>query len=510
MSITIPAIGTDGTEFAEDVNDALAELDARHDKNDFSSRPAPGNHGHYFIATWAGTTITRLYFDNGTTWVCPTDPPGVFNPLDVGADPTALTSSRDAVLDCLDAAASMWTGAPEGTGTVKGEVQWTAGQYKISGGDIELPIIMKMSGVGGSNGQGFAGQAQVIVAFDTGGFVTIGSQSAFTQWDGLYVISNDGQALRANTGAGPGVFKNCTFRSLGTNEPAVEHDNTFLAFYENCAFECKDQTATSKSVRILTSAVADGDGGGNVDEGWNFEFHYCVFINGGLRWDIHDAHPGNRVYGPLIVKHCVGEGFAESNALVTIAATGTTSPFVGPIEVTYSYMDDSGNNCDLLRLIAESSGTLNANYGIDLRGSNPTNGGYHLNSVEPSTGFAVFDGAIIDAQDGRVVHWSEATGGGRVILRAMVLGDRVRASVAEYGIKDEAHSRMYVFADGTIHRSDGVATPENKVIDGIGHGSPVGVVVAGLGSKYVDEDTGDWYRKTGGAGTSSGWSLANP
>ena len=40
-----------------------------------------------------------------------------------------------------------------------------------------------------------------------------------------------------------------------------------------------------------------------------------------------------------------------------------------------------------------------------------------------------------------------------------------------------------------------------------GTGSPEGVVDAAVGVKWVDESSGDWYRKTTPLGTLTGWVL---
>lgn len=467
-------------------------------QGDITTRPAAGNQGTFFIATWAGTTITRLYMDNGTDWVVPTDPPGTFNPLDYGADPTAATSSRQAVIDCLDAASEMWTGAPYVSGAVGGEVQWTAGQYTIDGGDIELPLIMGMTGVGGSGGV-FAEQNQVVIAFSTGGFVTSASQSSFTTWRGLFVLSGNGTPLRANRGAGPGVFRDCSFRATGSGDPAVQIDNAFLSYFDNCGFQCKDQTAGSASVEIITSAA-----GGY--EGWNFEFHYCVFNHGGLVWDIDARHPGNRVYGPLIVHHCLGENFANGNALVTIQSSGVTSPDVGKIAVTYSYMDDSGAGCDVLRLKALSSGSLTAFYGIDVTGSSPSNSGAHVAAVEPSTGFAEFDGVASLSEANLTVVWSAGAVGGRVASFVNVVGDRASAGVAQYRIKGDAHNRVSHRADGSELLGFGVAT--EVIYRGACSGSPEGVITSSPGG-FAQSDTGVVYVKATGTGN-TGWVVVDP
>lgn len=493
---TVPAVGAAGPMWATDVRNVLRKLTGG---GALADRPAPGTRGQFYIASWAGTTITRLYYDNGTSWVAPGDAPGVFNPLDYGADPTAATDSRSAVLACIDATvAGIATGLPYGDGVVFGEIQWTAGQYLIDGGDISLPnaVQIKMSGVGGGNGT-FAWQRQPIINFSTGGFVLDGSQSSFLTWENLSIIGSNGNALRCDGGSGPGIMRNCTIRSVTTGIAAMQIDNAFWGFFDNTTFHAPDTSTPSVLIR------SDGtSGSGNKNEGWLFQWMNCRFQLAGIRWDINGNMASGIVGFGTTLHFCVGENFGANTALLHVRNThATTGTSIRTISINGSYVDDSPATVDLVKVEAVGSGQMAVD-AIHIVNSRHGNSGYHVNFVETGGGAAYCNALFCN--ESPVINFG--TPNGSKVNGVTMIGDRASAAALRY-VKGDAAARRYDRADGNSLHGYGVTAP--TVFDGINAGTPEGVVTSGIGGTCRDTTNGQLYYKLSGTGN-TGWVIIDP
>lgn len=81
-----------------------AALNSGFATGDLSARPAAGTAGAYYIATWAGTVHSRLYYDDGSDWLPVSGSSSEVNVLDYGADPTGAATSTAAFNAALAAA----------------------------------------------------------------------------------------------------------------------------------------------------------------------------------------------------------------------------------------------------------------------------------------------------------------------------------------------------------------------------------------------------------------------
>lgn len=478
---------------ATNVQDAIVEAAGLFGA--FDDRPDAGIGNRYYIATWAGTTITRLYYDNGTDWIVPTDAAGIFNPLDYGADPTAATGSRAAYLACQTAATTNMAAGPYGDGNTYGEIQWTAGQYNIEGGDVTLPtgISFKQSAVGGGRGT-FAWQRQVVITFDTGGFVLDGSQSSFLTWEGLEVISLDGNALRCDGGAGPGILRDCTLRSVTTGFAAMQLDNVFWGYFDNVGFEAPD--TSTPSVLIQSDSTS---GAGNKNEGWIFKWENCRFEKAGVLWET-SVTVANLLGQSTSMDTCVGENFGAGGVLMHIVGNhATLATHHEGVRMIASYCDDSNADHDLLRFENTGAGSFTIE-DVHVENSRGGTSGYDVRFLETGAGACFSNNLQVDNPT-RVLL---GTAVGVSINGVIAVGDRTTAVVHRTRVKGDTHDRYWLRGDGNILRGPGTANP--TVFFGTNAGTPEGSVTSGVGGFCTDITNGEAYIKQTGTGN-TGWDL---
>lgn len=473
-----------------------------------SNRPVAGNEGAYYIASWAGTTITRLYRDNGTDWVSVLDPFGVFNPLDYGADPTGATDSKAAFEAAIAAAQSdLMTGLPYEAGTVQGAiVEVTAGQYKISS-SIFFPggkeLILR--GVGG---QATRQLAVPVIVFTTGGFIIQDGQAYGFEFDHLEIIGITAPAITATsatitTKCGT-IIRNCLLRSTGTGVPALKLSNVFDCNAYNSTFRSPD--SSTPSILIESGSVF-----GFGVQGWMFRFHECLFEENGIRWDCSGLNSTVPGIGCGIYD-CITENFDANTALLHVRNTHATDAFTWyGIEILNTDHYDSADPVDLVKLETLGSGTLFTG-AIHIRKCGIAGAGQYVRAVKTGTGEVRPDFILIEGRQQITNHmtWAGAGGGSGAMSHGSGSGWFYEsAPVSTVGValatsvNGEAQKRFTLDAKGFMRWSlDGAAAP--SIVHGVFNGTPEANVTSSPAGFVVDGSTGIAYIKVTGVGN-TGW-----
>lgn len=479
----------------------------------FSARPAASEAGRIYTATWTGTTYRRRYYDTGTTWVALGDPPGTFNVLDYGADPTGVADSRAAIIATITAALAneVDTGRGQSFDMVAGVVEFPPGVYWCSASIVLSDLVVDtkarhlwMRGTGGhASTATFAKPGCALINFATTnassgnvvGFVqravpTLGS-TITVRWDNLAIFGapavtvNDDGSAENNVG---GWFTGCAFRSFTAGTAPVVLNDGFWSYFEHCAFNAPD---TSTPSLLLTAGVVSTN-----FLTWDIYVTRCVLGNGGVRFDI-DGATSAAVGLNVVVDGTTTENFAGLPLLHVRNTHATDSVTCYPIKVSGGYhYDAAGFDNDLIRLETLGTGSLTVS-GIFIDGGNVSALGHHVHTV--GAGSVVLTRVLILGQ-APSLQLDAPTGSGRGVMgqvagsgwQYIAASSADNAYALETKVTGEAQPRARITADGFLRRGLGAATPD--VIFAVGAGSPNGVVSAAVGSIYQRTD--------GGAGTS--------
>lgn len=465
----------------------------------FAARPAAGNAGAYYIASFPGTTITRLYRDTGTAWICVTDAYGIFNPLDYGADPTGTNDSRAAFVACFAAAvADLDTGLPYETGTVQGAiVEVTAGQYKLSSG-ITFTSNKKML-IRGVGGQAARTLAAPVIAFTTGGFVVQDGQAQGLVFERLAIVSADAPAITATsatitTNFG-GIIRECLLRCTGNGVPALKLSNVF---------DCSVYNTTLRSVNTATPSVlieSTNTGVGGAFQGWMFRFHECLFEAGGIRWDMG----GTTTTVPGVdcgIYDCITENFTANSALLHVRNThATQSTTWQGIEIVNTDHYDNADPVDIVKLEALGTGAL-AGKVVHIRRCGVGGSGKFVRCLETGGGTAYAEFILVEGAQANSdqVSWGASIGSGfGTMFQESGSGWKyVSPATASAGAvlhtqrQGDTQDRSRWDADGKVLRGPGGATAPD-VAFGMVTGTPEGALTSNIG--------GLAQRRDGAAGT---------
>lgn len=506
LASLVPAVGAPGPGWATNIKSILDKLTGL---GDLASRPAAGNAGAYYICSWAGTTLTRLYRDTGTEWVNVNAAPGVFDPLDFGADPTGSLDSWQAFVDAIAAAvADMDTGLPYETGKVQGAiVQITAGQYTIDG-DINLPQNKRIY-FRGEGGQADRTTAAPVIGFSSGGFVIDDGQAHGYIFERLAIVTEDAPAIWANSATittnFSAVIRDCLLRSRGDGIPALKLSNVF---------DCNVHNTTLRSLNTATPSVlieSTDTGVGGAFQGWMFRFKECLFETGGIRWDCSGTNstiPGTN----FTVQDCISENFATGSALLHIRNTHATDAFThyGVEIINFAHYDAAGT-ADIVKLETLGSGNLTVSP-IHIRKTAIGGGSMFVNGVQTGSGGCVTDFVLVEGRQANAgqITWAGPGGGTGAMYHASGSGWTYETSThATAGTAlttrkaGESQPRFKLDGLGMIRRSvAGAAAPD--IVDGIWAGTPEGNVTSGVGGFIVDVTNGIAYVKVTGSGN-TGW-----
>ncbi len=473
-----------------------------------SNRPAAGNEGAYYIASWAGTTITRLYRDNGTDWVPVNDPFGVFNPLDYGADPTAATDSK-AAFDAAIAAANavLITGLPYESGSVEGGVvEVWAGQYKCSA-SVTFPAQSQitMRGVAGSADRFLACP---VIAFTTGGFVEEESQSNLVSMENLVIVGVTAPAFTCRsataTSAGPGIFRNVYFRSTGSGVAALEMSNVFNGNFYNCTFRSPNSSTPSV---LIESGATFGFG----TQGWMFRFHECLFEENGIRWDCNGTHSTVPGIG-FGIYDCITENFDAGCSLLHVRNTHATQSFSWyGVEVLNTDHYDAADPSHIVTIETLGSGQLAAKK-IHLRGVGIGGSGKYVRCVETGGGAAGLDFILIEgtnAQNDSVTFGTPGSGVGVMFQESgsgwRFLGNaHTNPGKAISGRRqDDNNDGFTLDARGFLRRGTG-GSSQCDIAFATNAGTPESAITSDVGGIVQDRTNACvWIKKTGAGST--GW-----
>lgn len=420
-----------------DVQDAIDQLGRITLSGTYAARPAVGTAGRRYIATWASGAIRREYYDTGSAWVPVSSPPGRFNPLDYGADPTGAADSKAAIEACFTAAnTAITTGGPVGDGNSYGEIEWTTGQY-LASASITIPAqAQRWTAVGGGAGS-FQWRRGATITFTTGGFTTVGSVSDIMQWEGITVYG--APALTVNEGSGPGLLRDSFLRSTATGQPALYLHDTFWGWFENTVFYAFDTSSPSIVIDTLEDAPDF--------EGWLFRWINCRFEKAGVRWNIEGSHT-TVVGDATLFESCDTENFTTgaAGALLTIRNThATENTTFQSVEFRNCSHNDGGG--DILVVDAVGTGTILV--GSAAFYSTEPASTYHVRHVSTGGGNSDTDKILIVASgQPAVLFTGSAEGYGYMALQSgsswSHVGDRTTALVLRAKVDGDSQDRYNV------------------------------------------------------------------
>lgn len=498
----------------------------------FAARPAAGTAGRKYIATWASGSIRREYYDTGSAWVCVSDPPGVFNPLDYGADPTHTTDSRTAFVNCVTAAlAYHFTTTPGSDFDYVGAViEVTSGAYWCSSGIVLSDLVtntygrsLTFRGRSGKAGEfNTGGQALInfattnnsfgnVVGFTAHAVPTLGSAivvkfESLQVWGAPAWDANDDGSSGA---MGREVSRDCVFRSFVSGTAPVRLDNVFWQYFDYCSFRAPD---TSTANVLMTAGVVNS----NV-LAWDMYFTKCVLSSGlGIRLDVGSASvtlPGLNV----VLDGTTSENQAAGGALLNVRNThASASVTVSGVTVRNGFQYDATGACALVKLETLGTGALNVNGVRVVGGDIATGASYHLLTAAASTGQVNPDFVLLDTPRAPLVSWGAPIGSGYGAMgfnsgsgwSYKAASTATNARVRTVAVNGETSDRLREFANGWMFRSAaGAATPD--VVFAIGAGSPEGVVTSNVGGIYQRTDGASGaaaYVKASGTGN-TGWAA---
>lgn len=446
---------------------------------------------------WVSTDqLGAEFVYNGTRWKLAALTDGQFSPLEYGADPTFTNDSRQAFIDCINAAAA--TTAVTGGATVFGEILVQRGRYIISSGidlaadaTITAGVVISMRGGSGGAIDSFLWRNAPYIRFTTGGFVTQTTVSHGLNMERMIVHSLSGVPLTASGALAPGLLKEVGLRAIANGYPALHIVNGFWGRFDDCVFQSAQ--TTQPSVQIDTNSTDPP-----ALLGWAFRFRSCRFSTAGVRWDIGNTH-GTVVGLGTAFEHCDTENFGSdvTGAFLTVRNThATENTSMGSIGLTDCNHFDGGS--DILVIETLGTGSLTVN-GIRMRGCVPSSGNKHVRCVDTGGGAPIPKFLDIKDSGATSVTFAAATGAagfmritnlGGYEHRGYSLSDpRAGFSV---GINGDAQLTGQWRSDGSIMRGPGGSTAPD-VIHTVGTGSPEGVVTSNI--------SGTFQRRDGAAGT---------
>ncbi len=483
----IPQTITSDKEFT-----GLVQFTGPDNRGTFADRPAPGNEGAFYIAQWCDGAIARIFHDNGIKWQCIVDPPNTLNPLDFGADPTNTEDSRQAFLDLLDAAATPVYYELGEHGHFS-KILITGGQYRIEGGDINLPDgITDIEGIGGGLVD-FTWNWTPIIGFVTGGFVTSPSVSHAVSIDRVSIFSGT-TPFTALTICGK--LSNLELRSTSGTNPALHLDNDFWGDFDNVVF----RSNAGPSIVITTDNTP-------TLLGWLFRWNKCRFYTGGVRWDIGNSH-ATVVGAGTMFESCDVENFPADMPFFHIRnthATETTS--FHSLDIRNFSWNDSDSNNPLVRVETMGTGQLEVKL-INLMASGGAGNGYDIDFVNTGGGLPYASVITTEYLYAPYINFASPSGisvWGYQNATRYFLADASGNAMLKTAVDGESQARMLIYADGRITRGLGSSAP--TIINAVKSGTPEGNTTAGIGSTMQRSDGGagtSLYVKESGTGN-TGW-----